>query len=202
MIVKTKKEIGRNLALAAIMLPEKQIKNELISQKKFTFLETKRFIFCLYFLNLASIIWWTNLIEKNRSKIQKILDYAIESFENILINETEKIRVGDLVVANEEIKFINKQYGQMGITKNTVTNYRVLLPAVYENRIGQYNSAMNERAKRAFQKNPVLLDPVAKIFVKHFTGDEWKKHTDLVMKLSLIFPIYEGLISDLVEKEL
>lgn len=198
------KKIGRNLALIAIMLPEQQMKNEATSHRQFSEIEAQRFKFCLSILNLVTLIWWVNFLESNTNRAKKVIDNIVESFMDVFKNKPDRIRIGDFIVYPAEVTLIDMHMGQIGISENTLTNYKTIIPIIYNNRVGQYSNVLNERAQIAFnsEKKQFSLDPVARLFVEHFTGDEWKKQVDLVIELSILLGAFNIALCNTVKEML
>ena len=125
MFFKRDKKIGQDLALIAIMLPEQQGKK--ISLKQFSEVEILRFKFCLSIINLATIMWWINFLERNTKRAKKIVDNMLKSFMDVYENKPDVIRMGDFVIDTTELKLIDYAMGQIEIDENTKTNYRVYI---------------------------------------------------------------------------
>jgi len=185
------KKIGRDLASFAIMFPEKQMQQikEIIQDIQFSEVESLRLRFCLSILNLASIFWWLNLSKSTGSidnnRVKKIIDNVLDAFM-------------DDIVDNEEIMLLSREWGGADTTMETKTNIRTLVPSIYNIRIGQYDAALTERLKLLSGKKQGSLDPVVKLFVKHFMGKTSLEHLDLVLLLSCVLIPLDKAISTIV----
>lgn len=202
------KKIGRDLASYAIMLPEKQIQqiDEIMqdTKLKFSAIEYRRLRLCLSILNLASIFWWVNFSEHmdmgiiDNNRVKKIIDNMLDAFMNEFINDNTTVRIGDYVVDNEEIMLINREWSWTNTTMETKTNIGTLVPTIYNIRIGQYDAAITERLKLFSGRKEGSLDPVVKLFVKHFVGKTSSEHLELVLLLSCVLTPFDEVISTIV----
>ncbi|PIV20931.1 MAG: hypothetical protein COS40_10135 [Deltaproteobacteria bacterium CG03_land_8_20_14_0_80_45_14] len=207
MFFKRDKKIGQDLALIAIMLPEQQGKK--ISLKQFSEVEILRFKFCLSIINLATIMWWINFLERNTKRAKKIVDNMLKSFMDVYENKPDVIRMGDFVIDTTELKLIDYAMGQIEIDENTKTNYRTLMPKIYNIRIKQYSDALLELSQMMFKKEEspgLFVDPVTRLLIEHFTGEEWgkyfKNNFDFVVELASFYKGYYIAIADMVKDKL
>ena len=91
---------------------------------------------------------------------------------NEFINDKATIRIRDYIIDNDEIMFVYRKLGGggLGFADGATTTIATLAPIIYNIRISQYDAAFAERFKLLSAKGPGILDPVAKLFVKHFAG--------------------------------
>lgn len=204
------KKIARDFALYAIMLPEKQIQqiNEILQEQdiQFSEIELDRLRLCLSILNLSSIFWHVNSYEGmgkiDINRVKKIINNTLDAFMNNFTNNRTTIRIGDYIVDNDEIILLDRElsgFSGFNITRETATTISTLVPAIYNIRIDQYNVAFNERHKRFFEERQGSLDPVVKIFTKHFIGENSQNYVQLVLILSSVLIPFDAVISNMVE---
>jgi len=93
---------------------------------------------------------------------------------------------------------LSREWGGADTTMETKTNIRTLVPSIYNIRIGQYDAALTERLKLLSGKKQGSLDPVVKLFVKHFMGKTSLEHLDLVLLLSCVLIPLDKAISTIV----
>lgn len=201
------KKIGNNLGTLAFMLAEQQMKDEAVSQMELSKTEVIRFKFCLSVLNLITFIWWVNVLERDNNRAVKIIDNIHKGFNKISRTRTGAIRIGDFIADPLELvlvdKEVDKEWEQSGITEDTRTNYTTLIGVAYNIRVDDYVKALKELRQIALsQSDSFSLNPVAKLFTRHFTGAEWGNRVDLVVVLSILLGGYQLAIADLIRKAL
>lgn len=206
----TDKEIGTNFILLITPLATEQmeqIEKDLLSYRQFSEIEAFRFRFCLMILNLVTAIWCINIFESNTNRAKRIIDSMVETFIGAFERKQDPIKIGDLIVDPLEIELIDSKMGQIGIGKETMTSYRTLIPIIWNKRILEYVNAFEE-AKAVLEKegksgfSPALFRPIAKYFVRHFTGDSWKKHADFVEDISPFLTSWDMAIHNIVKEVL
>lgn len=197
------KKIGNNLGTLAFMLTDQQMKEEAVSQMELSKTEVIRFKFCLSVLNLITFMWWVNVLERDNNRAVKIIDNIREGFTEISRTRTDAIRIGDFIADPLELVLVDKEMFHSGITENTETDYTTLIGVAYNIRVDDYVKALKELRQIALsQSDSFSLNPVAKLFTRHFTGAEWENRVDLVIMLSILLCCYQLAIADLIKKAL
>ena len=136
----------------------------------------------------------------------KIIDNIREGFTEISRTRTDAIRIGDFIADPLELVLVDKEMGHSGITEDTGTDYTTLIGVAYNISVDDYVKALKELRQIAlsqFKKSDSFsLNPVAKLFTRHFTGAEWENRVDLVVVLSIFLGGYQMVIADLIKKAL
>lgn len=174
------KKIGRDLAMIVIMLSEEQVKDEIITNRQFSEIETYRLRFCLTILNVVAAMWWVNLYERVTNRVKKITDSMCDTFMEFIEYNSSIIKMGDLIVDPTEknlIRMDGRAIGINGINDNTGTSLETITPIIYNSRVVQYSNALSEVGgiilkDKSFNHGPHPAVIVTKLFIKHFTGKE------------------------------
>jgi hypothetical protein len=196
------KKIGRELASCVNILTEKHISliKEFVHEIQFSEVESRRLNICLSILNLTSLFWWLNHSKDiiGINQLENIIDNTLDSFMDKFIKDKTRIRVGDYIVNHEELSLLSREWSEKDIVaEDSTTTIGTLVPAIYNIRGSQYNAAFTERLKIAFGGKQGSVDPVSKLFVRHFAGDEWK-HLDLALHLAIVLSSTADAISSVV----
>jgi hypothetical protein len=90
-------------------------------------------------------------------------------------------------------------FGVPGISKDTKTKLNTIVSVIFNLRMDQYLDAFNTAFKA---KTPGMLDPVFKVFMKHFVGEDWqdKPWLNLMIPLSLLWTGFSSHIIGEVSK--
>lgn len=204
MFFNTDKKKGNDLAKIAFLLVDRQMKTEGILQMKLSKTEFLRFEFCLYIFNIISIMFWINRYIDDKNRTIKIINPMLDTFMDYLQTKAGRIRCGDFVVAPMELQLINKETGDSGIDENTTTDYKTLAGIIYNIRVEEYSRAfkafMQKIMYKESEESPVYLNPVAKLFTTHFTGDNWENNLILTTELSVFLSAYHTVFLDLVKQ--
>ncbi len=180
------KKKGKKLAKWIIHLQNEQFSkniNDVKSKLNLSNVETTRLVFCLYILNLCSIGYFVTLYETNRNNVQKIMDSTFDHLkkQTPITSWRDGPRIGEFFVLSEEKLSLRRILGD-DMQDNVRTDFHTLLTFAYNIRLPQYAQAINKLMAKALNKSEVatkpedeiLIDPVAELVVKHFSGKDLK----------------------------
>ncbi|MEW6408949.1 MAG: hypothetical protein AB1488_02400 [Nitrospirota bacterium] len=207
------KKIGRNCALVITPFATSQMEDikKSLPNRQFSETEAIRCRFCLMILNLVMAIWWINNLERNTNRARKIIDSMVETFNGAFERNSKPIRIGDFVTDPVEIALIDSAMGQVGVSKDTMSSFKSIISTIYNNRVVSYMNAFNEvltELRREIGKpdfpqpaffSQSAFSPVARLFVKHYTGDLWENHIDFATKLSSLLDTWNMTIYTIVK---
>jgi len=173
-------------------LPNQKGFTALLQDLNLTKKESARLIFCFTLINIYITIFWVNFYEQDKKRVERILNLTLDAFNKAFEEMDEEILLGDYVLDNEEINFINIFYNQMDITEETHVNIRMLFDCLYECRMEKYRHAIDKQMDRVIkEEKPLMIDPIARSFMKDFTGEDWKNNDATFFKLSFfLLPHY------------
>ena len=175
-----------------------QITTEVIEKleffKQLSINEKHKFFLELLFMNLAIVMWWVGFYNRdNPQQAKKINSSLLDCFKEGA--EQKSVRIGDFITS-EELTYVRHMLPNLeDITENTKVDVKLLLEFLYNLRINQYLSVIDERMELVARKRTPSLDPVIKTFIKFFSGeDDITKYVDLALELTIIYiPLHMGL---------
>ena len=104
-------------------------------------------------------------------------------------------RVGDCIVDKAEMRLFDPMANE-----NTMTTFFSLFSSLYNHRISQYTNAISQQLNLALKSrernNFFALDPVGKLFVYDFTGENFENHMELLLGLASLLPPYQQVIME------
>jgi len=157
--------------------------------------EIGRFIFNLTVANSVICIFAVNLAVKFDESIgQKILDPFLDFLMKNL-EESKTIMIGDYIVHEDELEFLQKQYE---VTPGTSTNIFTLFDMIYPIRSDEYYKEISMGFQRGnYPGNLGPMFPLSKTFIrKHLGDDDVEKYASLAVMLSVF--LY-GFFSDVAK---
>jgi len=187
------KTIGEKLGNLTVMLFGNKNIDDFITQMKFDKAQAERFRFCLLFFNVSYATWCVNLL--GHPQYRTILDSMLDRVMGAAEEDQRHLRVGDYILDKVEMKIFDSMANE-----NTKTTFYSLFSSLYEDRMRQYTNAISQQMdlvlKSKERKNFFALDPIAKLFVKNFTGDNFENHMELLFCLSTFLPPYQQVIME------
>lgn len=197
------KDIGYDLSGLAIGLCGHPDLTRFFLQMQFDATEALRFRFCLLFYNIALIVWWINMLvdvdlsHVEKSTMKRILDEMLEQVMDALRQNQSWIKFVDFIVDKKEIESYTAQFG---VNDKTTTNYSTLFNNFYDSRVQTFLQAFTKQVELASKRkqNGFSVDPVAKLFVQHFKGDDWKNYVSLIFHLTNILSSFRDKIIDYI----
>jgi hypothetical protein len=147
--------------------------------------ETMRARFCFSLLNLFNVIWLVNKFEKDNDTQREILDGLLSEFMSRFESDTAHFQIKDLIPWAQEQRYLASNFR---ITKTNMSNYRTIMPIIYEYRLRPYYDAMDEIAAAAAAAKKATatfsVDPATKLFLLHFSGKNDIEDLDCAKRLS------------------
>lgn len=194
---KRHESIGEDFYYSLLALSDNDIIEEIIREARdanlFNTSQKDRLQFCLIIYNLIIAICYINFYGKDKSQSKTIIDKMTSLFSRDFCQrggDGASAGIGTYVVDPVEIKVISS-----GIADNTLTGWGDLVGTIYDLRIEQYVDAFE---KRFAQEISSTVDPVAKLFVKHFTGKSWESNFRLATFFHIVLFRYDKTISEMV----
>lgn len=198
------KTLGKKMIVLAISLNDSKEINKFLSERKFNSIEADRFVFCVSVFNFVSVMWAINLYTLTRygkitEKVRNLLDLFNEEVNIFYSSYDARIKIGDYVINDSEMEAVVTGFGVPGISKDTKTMLKDIISVIFNSRMDQYLDAFNAALKA---KNPGMLDPVSKVLMKHFAGEDWqdKPWLNLMIPLSILLTSFSSHIIAEVSK--
>jgi len=194
---KRHESMGEDFYYSLLALSDNDIIEEIIREARdanlFSTPEKDRLQFCLIIYNLIIAICWINFYTKDKSQSKTIIDKMTGLFSQDFCQrggDGASAGIGTYVVDPVELEVISS-----GIADNTLTGWGDLVGTIYDLRIEQYVDAFE---KRFAQEISSTVDPVAKLFVRHFTGNSWESNFRLATFFHMVLFRYDKTISEMV----
>lgn len=198
------KTLSKKMIVLAISLNESKEINKFLPERKFNSIEADRFVFCLSVLNFVSIMWAINIYAVTRygkitEKVKSLLDLINEEVNTFYSSYDARIRIGDYIINDSEMKSVVIGFGLPGISKDTTTKLNSIVSVIFNLRMDQCLDAHRTALK---PPTPGMLPPVSNFFMKHFVGEDWqdKPWLNLMIPLSLLLTAFSSHIIGEVAK--
>ena len=183
MILDKYKRLAKDLAQISLTATCDETAQDFILKAEVPQNEIGRFIFNLTVANSIICIFAVNLAVKFDESIgQKILDPFLDFLMKNL-EESKTIMIGDYIVHEDELEFLQKQYD---VTQGTSTDIFTLFDMIYPIRSDEYYKEIFMGFQKGnYPGNLGPMFPLSKIFIRNHSGDgDVEKNAILALMLS------------------
>lgn len=194
---KRHESMGENFYYSLLVLSDSDIIDKIIKEARdanlFSATEKDRLQFCLIIYNLIIAICYINFYGKDKSRSKTIIDKMASLFSQDFCQrggDRASAGLGTYLVDPAEIKVISS-----GMADGTVRWWGDLVGVIYDLRIEQYVDAFE---KRFAEQISSTVDPVVKIFVRHYTGNSWESSFLLATFFHMVLFRYDKTISEMI----
>lgn len=196
--------IGKDIASFAFSMCNHDDINKLLKDCQFSSVETTRFRFDFFIVNLVIATHAINVaVYNDKEKAEKIIEPMYDLLEGYLERIVpDDIRIGDFIVKDDEWQYLRKNH-QVD-NPDMRTNCNTLLSLMYNYRNRRYFGAMTDGFGRFMAGQPGMMgpfSPLVRLFVQNFPSSE-ENTNHLIVTLCMILASTHNIIMEYCKKNI